>query len=60
MDLIRQVDVGCAECKFLQRLKRLDFIRELVGVDVDKATLINSIRDQCYKTILPQLKAELC
>ena len=35
------VDFGCAECKFLGRLKGLPRAREVVGVDID-ATLLES------------------
>jgi 2-polyprenyl-3-methyl-5-hydroxy-6-metoxy-1,4-benzoquinol methylase len=38
------VDFGCAEGKFLRRLKQLPFVREIVGVDIDKATLEMSKR----------------
>jgi hypothetical protein len=34
------VDFGCAECKFVKLLKRLPFVREIVGVDVDKELLL--------------------
>ena len=33
------VDFGCAECKFINRLKELPRVREVVGVDVDRTLL---------------------
>jgi hypothetical protein len=33
------VDFGCAECKFLHRLKPLPRVREIVGVDLDESLL---------------------
>ncbi len=36
LDVVGQVvDFGCAECKFLRRLKLLPYLREAVGVDLD-------------------------
>ncbi|KAG8556139.1 hypothetical protein GDO81_017931 [Engystomops pustulosus] len=32
-------DLGCSECSLLHRLKFLDFIEELVGVDIDEDVL---------------------
>lgn len=37
--ILIQVDFGCAECKFVNQLKRLPFVREIVGVDIDAALL---------------------
>ena len=31
--------MGCAECKLLRRLKREQYIEELVGVDIDSLQL---------------------
>ena len=31
--------MGCAECKLLRRLKREQYVEELVGVDVDSKLL---------------------
>ena len=31
----RVVDIGCAECKFLQMLKTLPRVREVIGLDID-------------------------
>lgn len=31
----RVVDFGCAECKFVNMLRRLPYVREIVGVDLD-------------------------
>ena len=33
------LDFGCAECKLMLRLKRLEFVRRIIGVDLDRHTL---------------------
>ena len=33
--LFKVIDMGCAGCKLLRRLKQEQYIEELVGVDVD-------------------------
>ena len=34
---LQVIDMGCAECKLLQLLKREEFVEELVGVDISPA-----------------------
>ena len=48
------VDFGCAECKFLGRLKGLPRAREVVGVDVD-ATLLES-----FVSVSDQMQSIFC
>ena len=33
------MDVGCAECSFLQQAKQLPFFTELYGLDIDRELL---------------------
>ncbi len=42
------VDFGCAECKFLRRLKQLPFVHELLGVDLDR-----DLMDECAEWTAP-------
>ena len=36
---VQMVDLGCAECKLLRKLKRESYIEQLYGVDIDPVTL---------------------
>ena len=49
------VDFGCAECKFLGRLKVLPRVRDVVGVDVDSTILESfvSVSEQVEYSLRP-------
>ena len=36
---IQTVDMGCSECNLIQRLKTVDCVESIIGVDVDESVL---------------------
>ena len=54
------VDFGCAECKFLGRLKGLPRAREIFGVDVDATLLESFVTVSSLMLFLSQILPDLC
>ena len=48
--MVRIVDFGCAECKFLRTLKTLPRAREIVGVDIDEPLI--DYYGQCLEPLI--------